>query len=117
MAAADCFQAAPEGAAFFNGCERKVATPQLQGSAHIHPFETLTSHAAQPVRIASTAENIVGGSTKYLQLSTIPTICKLKKTQPSAPIACGVLLAMAPRCQARNAANIRYAVQNSPKPR
>jgi len=39
-----------------------------------------TSHAAQPVMIASRAENIVGGSTKYLQLSAIPTTCKPKKT-------------------------------------
>jgi hypothetical protein len=41
----------------------------------------LTSQAAHPVRIAGAAENIVGGSTKYLQLSAMPASCSAQKTQ------------------------------------
>src|SRR5438309_6869351 len=74
----------------------------ISGNVECHTLAGFTSHAAQPVRIASTAEKIAGGSTKYLQLSAMPTTCKPKKTQPSAPIACGVFRAMVPRCQARN---------------
>src|SRR5437660_1760968 len=67
----------------------------------------VTSQTAQPVTIASTAEKMTGGGTKYFQLSMMLASCSPKKTQPRAPIACGLPRARLPRCQARKAANSR----------
>ena len=74
-------------------------------------------NAATPTIAVTTEERIIGGTPKYRKLSTTPTTCAAKKTQPSAPIAAGFERANCPRCQHRKADRINDTVQDNPNPR